>query len=320
MSIFAHLHWGLGSLLLAAAPVLRLSILGDLLWVVDLIPLAVYACLQGRSRSIWVYLGIGQIVASLTYGYAHLFPDATGVSGYAAAISLVSVIFSRVPWQTWGWSPQPWQRSAAILPAAAVIATGFGIGIPGLLIVGSFYAWLALTLRQIRLSYLSLILGNWALFKGLLAVRADLPLLYVTSVVASLLYSVQVDPRLSQAAERNTRHWLRSLALGLLALVILYETRSGFLAGLLAIAAGIGMILAGLGLRIRAALFVGTGLLGLAVLRQLGLFVATYPFSLWGILIVLGILFLWIGARFETRRQQVSTWMQDWRVDFSRWD
>jgi hypothetical protein len=103
-------------------------------------------------------------------------------------------------------------------------------------------------------------------------------------------------------------------------LVILYETRSGFLAGLLAIAAGIGMILAGLGLRIRAALFVGTGLLGLAVLRQLGLFVATYPFSLWGILIVLGILFLWIGARFEARRQQVSTWMQDWRVDFSRWD
>jgi len=125
---------------------------------------------------------------------------------------------------------------------------------------------------------------------------------------------------------RETRHWLRCLATGIISLTAFYQAQVGIigmlplLVGLGAIAIDLAFIFAGVLLRIRALLYVGTATFMLQVLWQVWRFISDYSLVLWAIGIAVGLLLIWIAATFEARRSQVNSLLQRWIVELDDWE
>ncbi|HEY9648899.1 MAG TPA: hypothetical protein V6C88_21140, partial [Chroococcidiopsis sp.] len=94
-------------------------------------------------------------------------------------------------------------------------------GIPTLLVTAGFYAWLANSQGRLRLSYISLGLADWALLRWMFELNVTEPTWYAAIAGLSVLYGVKVDPALQDSSDRNNRHLLRCLALGLISLTAL---------------------------------------------------------------------------------------------------
>ncbi len=273
----------------------------------------------------WTYAGIIEAIAALAYLLYQLLPESVLLSWGGAIAAGVAFGLYTLPWQRWGWQREPWRRSMAILPVTVSVLTAGTITIQGLLIAAAFYAWLAKATRQVRLSYLGVLLADWAILRWLNQVGATESLWYAALFSASLLYLTQIDPALRSPNERERRHLLRSLATALVCLTAFYQAEVGIagapplLPGILSIAIALGFILAGLLLRIRAFLFVGTAVFMIQVLRQVARF-ASESLPLWSMGIVLGIAFIWIAATFEARRNQISTLMNYWSTELEAWE
>lgn len=315
-----HLHWAAGSGLAVLAGLSSLSDTGRWIWIGVMAGLAAYAIWQGRSRNGWVYAGVVEAIAALGYLLDQLLPTAVWVAWAGAIASGIALVLYSLPWQTWGWPNQPWKRSAFLLPIVIVLLTGWEINLPSLLIVAAFYAWLAKTEAQIRLSYFSLFLADWAILRQFAEWDVSEPLWYMAVVSGSLLYVAQFDPGLQTTSARERRHLLRSLAIGLFCLTAFYQSASSLLPGLLTAGLGVGLILVGLVLRVRAFLYVGTLTFVIQVLRLLWLFINNYSLLLWGLGILLGLLFIWIAATFEARRSQTIALMQYWVNELEAWE
>ena len=340
-----HLHWGLGSLLMPLALAVSLSTGGFWLWLLVGVVLITYALIQGRqpvsidqarvtqaeaektpalaSTDLWTYLGIWQAVGLVSAALYRWLPD-DWLSARAASLMAVAALFLYFsPWRTWGWNPRPWRNMALLLPAVIVMLTSGQIALQSLLIVAAFYGWTAKAERQPRLSYLGLLLLDWALLRYLNQ-AGWLNLTWTSAVLAgSLLYVAQVDPTLQ--SDRQQRHWLRSFAVGLLSLTLFYqaELETGAIAlwiSLLTLVGAMGLIGLGLTLRVRAFLYVGTATFIMRILRLLWLFIDSYSLLLWAVGIVIGLMFIWIAATFEARRSQVSALVQYWLGEFERWE
>ena len=246
---------------------------------------------------------------------------------WAGAIAAIVAIFLYfAPWQRWGWDWQPWRRAAISLPSIAVLLTGWGSNIQSLLIVAAFYGWLSSAERRVSFSYISVLLADWAVLRMLHERGAVEPLWVAALIGASLLYVVQVEPSLRSPNQRETRHWLRCLATGIISLTAFYQAQVGIagilplLVGLGAIAIDLGFIFAGVLLRIRALLYVGTATFMLQVLWQVWRFISDYSLVLWAIGIAVGLLLIWIAATFEARRSQVNSLLQRWIVELDDWE
>ena len=319
LKAIAHFHWFGSSGLLLLALLSSLSPSGELLWIAVAAVVAAYALVQGRSNEIWTYAGIFEATGAVGYLLHRNVSDSILV-GWAAVIACVFAYGMAVlPWEAWGWSAKPWRRSATVLPGAIVLITSWGIALQSLLIVAAFYAWRA-TKTGIRLSYISMVLTDWAILRLLNERGVTEPLWYATLLGGSLLYVAQVDPYLRSQPEREKRHLLRSLATGLICFTALYQSEDKFLLGLLTIGLSIVVILAGLALRTRAFLYVGTATFVIKVLRQLWLFINDYSLLLWAIGIVIGLAFIWIAATFEARRSQVTALVQYWMTELEAWE
>ena len=337
----AHLHWGAGSFLLLSAIANALSSTGEWLWIGLALILSGYALTManrywgGRQRaedrgqspqSLWTYPGILQFILACAKLLSLLLPESVLLEWTGAIAAVFAVTFYFLPWHRWGWERDPWQWSMAALPGVVVALTAIGITIQSLLIVAAFYVWLAKAERQIRLSYLGLLLANWAMLRLLDIYGRGEPLWYALLLGASLLYIAQVDPDLRSPTEREKRHWLRSLATGLICLTALYQSEIGIsnffplLLGLLTSGLIFCFILAGLLLQTRAYLYVGTATFILQLLRLLWRFIADYSLLLWAIGIVLGLLLIWVAATFEARRSQVNALLQYWVVELQGWE
>ncbi len=316
----AHFHWAGGSLLSLLALWTLLSNTGSTIWIGVTAVLAAYAIWQGRSRENWIYVGVFEGLAALGYLLYRILPESTFFSWIAVIACLVAYALYTLPWRAWGWSTRPWQQSAAIVPASIVQLTFWGIAIQSLLIVAGFYAWLAKAENRIRLSYLSIFLADWAIFRLLFEWSVSAPLWYMSVLSGSLLYVAQVDPALRSPSEKEKRHILRTLATGLFCLTALYQSDPSLWQGFLTIALGFGLILAGLTLRVRAFLYLGTATFMLKVLRQLWLFINNYSLLLWALGIVVGLLFIWIAANFEARRSQAIALVQYWIQELETWE
>ena len=344
-----HLHWGLGNLLMPLALAASLSNGGFWLWLLVGAALASYALIQGRepvstdqervtqmvrdpeagktpalaSTDLWIYLGIWQAVGLVSAALYRWLPD-NWLSAWAASLMAVAALFLYFPpWRSYGWNPRPWRNMALLLPAVIVMLTSSQIALQSLLIVAAFYGWTAKAERQPRLSYLGLLLLDWALLRYLNQ-QGWLNLTWTSAILAgSLLYGAQVDPTLQN--DRQQRHWLRSFAVGLLSLTLLYqaEIETGATAlwlSLLTLVGAMGLIGLGLTLRVRAFLYVGTATFIIRILRLLWLFIDSYSLLLWAVGIVIGLMFIWIAATFEARRSQVSALVQYWLGEFERWE
>jgi hypothetical protein len=330
----AHIHWSIGSALLPLAIQVSLSPTGEWLWIAIATLLSGYALANGNRQNAmdasaavsWTYFGILESCFTLAYLGHQLLPDRMLFHWAGAIAAGLAYPIYLAPWHEWGWERRPWRQSMTILPGLVVLLTAQTVAIPSLLIVAAFYAWLADSARQMRLSYISILLADWAILRWLNYYHAQEPLWYAMLIGGSLLYVAQVDPTLRSPDARNTRHLLRSLAVGFISLSALYQEEIGIagisplLLGFLTIGLELVLILAGLVLRIRAFLYVGTATFMIQVIRQLWRFVADYSLLLWAMGIVVGLAFIWIAATFESRRVQVNALIRYWVTELEEWD
>lgn len=342
LQTLADVHWGLGLVMSGVALSAGLSTTGGWLWSSTTTVLSGYGLAIGnrlftlsahendpRSRSlqeVWTCLGIVAAIAVFTDRLYHLFPDHQSFWAWAGMVySGVGAVLYPQPWKRWGWSERPWQGAMMVLPGVMILLSLADVNLQSLWLGAAFYAWLAHQRQQTRLSYLSLIFIDWAWVRFLLT-RDWLEPIWVSSILGgSLLYIAQVDPSLQNSSAKSTRHLLRCLATGLICVTAFYQTevtqrqpQLWLLIGLTFVLS-LGLIAAGLVVKVRAFLFVGTLTFISMVVRQVWLLIDPRPMTLWAVGIVVGLIFVWIAATFEARRSQVNTFMTYWLDELQQW-
>jgi len=316
----AHLHWFAGSGLSLFALSSGFSSTGTWLWIGAVVVLAAYAAWQGRTQPIWVYLGFAQLGLASHVLVGQVLESSVLAPWGGAIAALAALGVYNLPWRRWGWSSQAWKISSVFLPGAIVLLTYANVNIPSLLLAAAVYAWFARTANQIRLSYVSVLLADWAFLKFFAEWKLTEPIWFVALVTASLLFVAQVDPVFQPIERKEQRHWLRCLAIALFCLTALYQSDGRLWYGFLVILLGIGLVLAGLMLRIRAFLYVGTLTFVLKLLRQLWLYINDNSLLLWALGIVVGLLLIWIAATFEARRSQAIAVLRHWASELEIWE
>jgi hypothetical protein len=315
----AHLHWAGSSVLLLIALGNEMSRTGSWQWTGVAAVLTGYALVQGRAYELWTYFGLFEAGTTLGYMLHRSLPDSVLLPWAGAIAAIVSFGLYVLPWSTWGWTIKPWRQAALILPGIIVLLTADNVAITSLLIVAAFYAWQAQVRQQIRISYGSILLADWGIWRLLEHYQLTGTMVFAALMGSSLLYVAQVDPTLRSPDDREKRHLLRVLASSLICLTALHESDGKFVWGFLAAGFSLLLVFAGLLLRTRAFLYVGTAAFVLKVLRQFWLFIADYSLLLWAIGIVLGLIFIWIAATFEARRHQMLALLQYWIDELREW-
>ncbi|MBW4679857.1 MAG: DUF2157 domain-containing protein [Microcoleus vaginatus WJT46-NPBG5] len=318
LKIFAHLHWAISSFFLLVAisyPITSYDLVGLGAGIV----LTRYAIMQGRDNpslfqaESWVYLGILEGADIGIYMSNKLQLAALLLPWSAAIAAAISCFLYALPWENWGWPKKPWLRSAVVIPTATALCTPT-INPTSLLLVAGFYLFLAQLNRQIRITYLSVVFINWALLRWFTILNVNDFLVYTTPPALSLLYLAQVDPSLKSVEKREIRHILRLLGTGMICFMALF-TSNWFVCGVWSV----GAIFAGLTLRVRAFLYVGTVTFLLNAINQLVILSLDYSFMKWIIGLLVGIAFISIAANFETRREQIVALVQNWIEELQEW-
>jgi hypothetical protein len=328
--LIPHLHWGISSILQIFAGIIILATKTPPSNVLAAISIATsfclgaYAVFQGRDvnpvvrttkNNWWVYIGLGEIAATLVY--SRLVIGKLGLlepwylNGYIAFTCAIACLMYQVPWQNFGWRVAPWQHIALILPALMVLATAPDIANFSLVLPALFYLYIAYVQRNIRWSYVSLGLMNWLAIR--LMGQHHTPSMLVAGIISlSMLYIAQFDHNLQH--HRHLRHYLRLLGSSIFCVTALFE-HPGIIPGAIAF----GFIFSGLGLRIRAFLFTGTITLIVTVLHQLIILLFTYSFLKWVVGLLTGISSIAIAAGFENKRDRVADRLKNYRDRLQSW-
>lgn len=335
-----HLNWGLAQAVLLLVWIgsfevsasgsnlgaINLSATGSILWLLT--------ALGGVAYGLWQSYGQDQKQDGWNYGAAVQIPVIlwmclnTWLSGWDALPWVgslacgVGLLYFYVPWHRWGWRSEPGRHSALILPGAVILLTCWWVNNPSLLIGAGYYGILAAQTSRIRLSYISLMLSNWVLYSWMVSTGGFSFSLYVLPLAGSLIWVGHVDPGLQPTESRALRHGLRSLSVGCFCLATWVETWGQLWVGFWPMGLGLALVLAGLGLRIRAYLWVGSLLFGLTFLRQGLLLILVFPMLLWGVGILMGLGLIWVAASFERRRTQMGSWWSDGiqQLGFEQWE
>lgn len=326
LKLVAHLHWALGSCLLLGALFYPVAV-NQLLGLATGIFLTRYAIWQGRNHpdqaiaEIWVYLGILEATGIGVYA-ANTIPPMEFFSQYLVSwlgviTSGVAVFTYLLPWRLWGWPPRPWQFLALVLPGLALGGSLDKLNPLSLLVVAGFYAWLAWLRQQPRWRYLTLLLVNWAIALWLADFSLATPFAYSSLVGLSILCLVWIEPTCQGRQGKSLRHLLRLLGTGIIASAALwFHHQTGILPGILSLVA----IFAGLALRIRAFLYLGTFTFVANAFYQLVILISLYPLLKWIIGLLVGVSLLSIAGNFETRRTQLTSLLQNWLRDLQEWE
>ena len=243
---------------------------------------------------------------------------------------LFAIALFQLPWRRWGWNDKPWQHYAIISPLLTVCLnyqtlSSITLSSINLLAVAGFYAWVANRQSNLRWTYLSLFFVDWAIWQVFVNQQLTEPLWYAAIIGGSCLYIAQIDPELRHPGKRQTRHYLRLLGSSIICLTALFFHQKtglipgqeiGLIPGIISLVA----IFAGLGLRIRAFLIVGTATFVLTVFYQLVVLSVQHPFSKWVIGLIVGIIFISIAANFEQRREQILGIFQNWANQWREWE
>ncbi|MGL5875395.1 MAG: hypothetical protein ACRC2R_24045 [Xenococcaceae cyanobacterium] len=320
--IVAHIHWAIGSILKIIAAGIAIESTAHLTPVsvtVSLI-LGAYAIVQARDKNTksdwWVYVGLVEIAATTVY--ARLIWTQLSILDpwRAMLVCLVALTIYQMPWQSWGWRSTPWHRIALAMPAVTALLTVENISYFSLLVVAAFYARIAIGQRNIRWSYISLWFIDWGITKFLVENNFTNILLYASIISLSLFYVAQFDSYLITPAQRKKRHYLRIFASSIIcSIALIFHQDTGIIPSIISFL----LIFFGLGLKIRAFLFVGTITLIMTVFYQAFVLVFKYSFLKWIIGLVAGIILISIAANFERRRVQIVTVFQNWFEQLENW-
>jgi hypothetical protein len=318
----AHIHWAIGSFLTILALVISIDSkpqLGHITILVSLI-LVGYALERGKNNNPrsdwWIYTAaIHIIIASISA--RSIWSQLSILDPYKAIIvCLVAVIIEGLPWQNWGWRSTPWYLVAVTLPTLTALLSVHNISYVNLLVIAAFYVWIAIARKNIRWTYMSLWFIDWGLTKFLVEYNFTDILWYASIIGLSLLAIAEFDPVLITAPQRKNRHYLRIFGSGIICLTaLLFHQKTGITPSIISLL----FILTGLGLRIRAFLFVGTINFMLTVFYQLIILVFDRSFLKWVIGLVAGIILISIAANFERRREQIISLFQNWFEQLREW-
>ncbi len=325
LKIFSEPHWILSSFLLISASGNTIKS-GLNLGLVTGTLLVQYAFLQGRNNldrqwaNIWIYLGWVEAFGIRLYWInTPLVKYISGPLGpwKVALTSLFAYFIYSLPWDNWGWSKKPWQVIASLIPIVVILESPTQFYPLSLLIAAAFYVFLAWERREVRFTYVSVAIIDWILYRWFGEMGLSQPEWYFTPLGLSFLYVAQFDRAFKLPAQKPLRHNVRILATALICgIPLLTQQSNGLVAGSFSLVA----IAAGLALRVRAFLFVGTGIFLINVFYQLVILIFDYPLIKWAIGLAFGILFIWIAATFETRRDRISAFVQHWVVQLQSWD
>ncbi len=325
LKIFAHLHWVLSSFLLISASGNVIKS-GLNLGLVTGTLLVQYAFLQGRNNvdrqwaNIWIYLGWVEAFGIRIYWInTPLVKYISGPLGpwKVAFASLFAYFIYILPWDNWGWSKNPWKIIASLIPIITILESPAKFYPLSLLIAAAFYVFLAWEKSEVRFTYVSVAIIDWILFRWFGQMGLTQPEWYFTPLGLSFLYVAQFDRTLQLPTQKPLRHNVRILATVLICgIPFLNQPNNGLVAGGFSLVA----IAAGLALRVRAFLFVGTGIFLINVFYQLVVLIFEHPLIKWAIGLAFGIVFIWIAATFETRRDRISAFVQHWVVQLQLWD
>lgn len=324
LATVAHLHWSLGSVLLLLAityPIQHNQLIGLGAGVF----LTRYAILQGRHQphlpmaELWTYTGLLEALGLALYAASSFLPVwvlQSALPWLGALATIVAIPLYQAPWPSWGWPPRPWQVAAIGLPLVAVgssLNLAHGVS---LLAAAGFYEFLARQRSQPRWRYLTLVLVDGALWKGLLALHWLTPLADASLLGGSMLCISWLEPALALSSARQLRHISRLLGAGtiLTAALVLYP-ENWLLSGSLSLIA----LFAGLALQIRAFLYTGTLIFVSTALYHLVILSFQYPLLKWIIGLMVGLAFIGIAASFETRRAQLKTLLRYWSTTLQAW-
>ncbi|OCQ89849.1 DUF2157 domain-containing protein [Nostoc sp. MBR 210] len=328
----AHLHWAWSSVLLTLAITQPIQV-NRLVGLGTGGLLIMYAIFQGRGTSntprvfgritteeMWVYLGLLEVLGMRVYWRETAVGQwlAGPLVPWNGAIACVIAYFLySLPWENWGWSKRPWQLAAYILPLMILWETRLQVYPITLLIAAGFYIILAKVSENIRLTYISIALIDWAAWKWLSQFNITDPLWYFTAVGLSLLYIAQVDPQLKLPESKSSRHIVRLVGIGLICgWAVVFHQNTVIIPGIFSLIA----IFAGLTLRIRAFLYVGTGTFLITGIYQLVIFSLRYSFLKWVIGLLVGILLIYIAANFETHRTQLNSLLRNRSHELDEWE
>ncbi|MDE5089667.1 MAG: DUF2157 domain-containing protein, partial [Trichodesmium sp. St16_bin2-tuft] len=326
----ANIHWAISSLLLLLLAGYNLKS-NPILGLTTAILLTRYAIMQGKNNpnlqqaETWIHLGVIEGYAVTIYIINLLSITEILLSWLGAIAAIISYFIYLLPWENWGWTQKPWRRISLIIPIITIVITNLRLDFTppwfwylSILMTAGFYIVISKVNKQIGLTYISVGLINYGLVIWLNNLGASIQtLLYITPIGLSLLYVAKVDPYLKLAKNKNIRHKLQILGSGIICFVALLENQwTGLLSGIISIV----VIFAGLGLRTRAFLYVGTITLIINVFNQLIILNSLYSFFKWVISLIVGIAFIWIAASFETRREQINNLLQNWIEELEKWE
>ncbi|BBD64592.1 hypothetical protein NIES4072_17460 [Nostoc commune NIES-4072] len=328
----AHIHWAWSSCLLMAAIPLPIAV-NRLVGLGTGVFLIRYAIFQGRNSrtspsifggitiaEMWVYLGLLEVAGMRVYWRETAvgrFWAGPLVPWNGAIACVVAYFLYILPWENWGWSKRPWQQAAYIIPLIILWETRLQTYPITLLLAAGFYIFLAKVGENIRFTYVSVALIDWALYRWFDSLRLTDALWYVTPIGLSLLYIAQVDTQLKLPENKSARHILRLLGSGLICgWAIFFNQNAAWIPGIFSLIA----IFAGLALRVRAFLYIGTATFLITTIYQSVIFSLQYSFLKWVVGLLVGILLIYIAANFETRRAQITSLIRSAIDEFQSWE
>lgn len=321
--LIAHLHWAISSILKIIAAGIAIDTTTPRLTSVSIVIsflLGGYALIQGRdsrereqtTNDWWVYVGLVEIAATMVYSRLIIEKLSLFDPWRVIFTCAIALIIYQIPWQNFGWRVTPWQRTALVIPALMALVTAEDISYLSLVITAIFYLRIAYYQRNIRWSYLSLGFINWGAMRVIWQYNTEA--IWLAAILClSILYIAQFDPDVRH--NRQQRHYLRLIGSGILCLVALFYQDTGIIPSVISAIA----ILAGLGLRIRAFLFVGTIAFVLTIIYQLVILVFTYSILKWIIGLLTGTIAIAIAANFESKRERVTNRLQSYLDLLRQW-
>ncbi|MFN6534856.1 MAG: DUF2157 domain-containing protein [Nostoc sp. EkiNYC01] len=329
----ADIHWAWSSCLLMAAIALPIGV-NRLVGLGTGVFLIRYGIFQGKRSpqssvsstwritidELWVYLGLLEAAVLSIFlqdmPIGRLFT--TQLLPWNGAIASVVAYFLYIlPWESWGWSKRPWQQAAYVLPLLILWQTRLQIYPITLVLTAGFYIFLSIVGENIRFTYVSVALIDWALYRWFYGLNLRDALWYVTPIGLSLLYIAQVDTQLRLPEFKTARHSLRLLGSSLICgWAILFYQNTPWIPGIFSLIA----IFAGLALRVRAFLYIGTATFLITTIYQSVIFSLQYSFLKWVVGLLLGILLIYIAANFETRRAQITALISNTIDELRSWE
>ncbi|BAU62802.1 hypothetical protein STA3757_01530 [Stanieria sp. NIES-3757] len=349
--VTAHLHWAIASILKIIAAGITIETVTPRLTLLSIgisFCLGAYAILQGRdlaptskiidtnqSPSLpfsqfpsqssittikennisgwWVYVGLVEIAATLVYSRLIITKLSIFDPWRVILTCIIALAIYQIPWQNFGWRSTPWRRTALVIPALMALVTAESISYLSLLATAAFYLRIAYHQRNLRWSYLSLGLIDWGIIRYSWQNNGE-PIWFALVIGLSCLYIAQFDLKLQ--TRQQLRHYFRLFGSGLICIValILYQ-KTGIIPSAIALV----FILAGLGLRIRAFLYIGTITFILTIIYQLIILIFTYSFLKWIVGLIAGIVAIAIAANFERKSTQITNKLQDYLAQLQQW-